>query len=125
MVTYEQATVNVKTVPVESWLQWLPRGAGIDTPWNVYANVHWWEFSSAYHVMNDMGYYTGWVRFTVKFYYEPTRAPISPDMFFAHWCIEFNEDDKELAVKHDVENVLESRLALLFDDVMIGFGTRT
>ena len=52
---------------LEALMQKLPHGSGIDSEWTIdeNSNKKKLSISNSYHVMNDNGYYEGWIDFTV------------------------------------------------------------
>lgn len=43
----------------------VPFGSGFDTIYNVYEQKKNFKIVSSYHVMNENGYYDGWIDFTI------------------------------------------------------------
>lgn len=43
----------------------VPSGSGFDTIYNVYEQKKNFKIVSSYHVMNENGYYDGWIDFTI------------------------------------------------------------
>jgi hypothetical protein len=50
----------------------LPHGSGIDCDWQIEDKGNYIRCDNSYHVMNDTGYYIGWLDFSVIV---PKKAP--------------------------------------------------
>lgn len=60
---------NFSEINFEELLDRLPHGSGIDSEWNIIKQTSQQVvFLNAFHLMDENGYYNGWVEFKVKLF---------------------------------------------------------
>ena len=50
---------------IENLKEFLPRGSGIDSEWNIEDKGKYLKCENSYHYMDEYGYYDGWIDFSV------------------------------------------------------------
>ena len=59
-----------------AYLQTTMHGSGLDGDWRLESSGRYVTVCMAYHCMNDLGYYDGWVSFTVRARWDSLAAGV-------------------------------------------------
>ena len=71
----------------------VPSGSGFDTIYNVYEQKKNFKIVSSYHVMNENGYYDGWIDFTI-YLWKNIPSNRSPRSSYEGWKLLFVAVDR-------------------------------
>ena len=89
----------------------LPHGSGIDCDWKITENKGYFKCENSYHLMNDNGYYVGYIDFSVVI------SKSKPYDFKLHFHT--NSNGRRMIEQNDLRSYLDDTIAYSLESLWI------